>query len=199
MRTTFKSPIKLQHGDVSLRLIEQSDKKTWEEIRSRNQDWLVPWDSTNPAGDSTNVGFRVYVRRLRAGFREQSVVPLVIEHNGRVVGQITLGNVVWGSLRQGYVGYWIDSRVAGRGIVPTAVALILDYAFQDCELHRVEISIRPENVASLRVVEKLGLKSEGIRRKYLHIAGDWRDHYAYVAIAEELPAEGFVASQPFVH
>jgi len=199
VRTTFKSPVKLKHGDVTLRLIEQSDKKIWEEIRSNNLDWLIPWDSTNPAGDGRNVDFRVYVRRLRAGFREQSVVPLVVEYNGKMVGQITLGNVVWGSLRQGYVGYWIDSRVAGRGIIPTAVALMLDYAFQECDLHRVEISIRPENAASLRVVEKLGLKSEGIRRKYLHIAGDWRDHFVYVAIADELPLDGFAACQPLVH
>ena len=199
MRTTFKLPINLQHGDVRLRLIEPSDRKKWEEIRSRNQEWLIPWDSTNPAGSSRIVDFRPYARRLRASFREQNTVPLVIEYNGQLVGQITLGNVVWGSLRQGYVGYWIDSRFAGRGIMPTAVALLLDYAIRDCELHRIEINIRPENTASLKVVEKLGLESEGLRRKYLHIAGDWRDHIAYVALAEEFPVCGFASSQPLVH
>jgi ribosomal-protein-alanine N-acetyltransferase len=109
------------------------------------------------------------------------------------VGQLTVGGIAWGSLRGGYIGYWIDSQVAGRGIMPTAVAMACDHCFTALRLHRIEINIRPENAASLRVVEKLGLRREGERSQYLHIDGAWRDHVTFVVQAGEFP-EGVLAA-----
>ncbi len=83
------------------------------------------------------------------------------------------------------MGYWIDRHVAGRGITPTAVALLIDHCFAVVGLHRVEIDIRPENAASLRVVEKLGLRREGFYERFLDIAGGWRDHVAFAVTVEE--------------
>jgi ribosomal-protein-alanine N-acetyltransferase len=54
-------------------------------------------------------------------------------------------------------------------------------------LHRVEIDIRPENKASLRVVEKLGLRFEGTKERFIHINGDWRDHFVFAVTSEEIP------------
>jgi len=71
--------------------------------------------------------------------------------------------------------------------MPTAVAMALDHCFDVLRLHRVEINIRPENAASLRVVEKLGLRREGERAAYLHIDGDWRDHVTFVVYAGDMP------------
>jgi ribosomal-protein-alanine N-acetyltransferase len=70
--------------------------------------------------------------------------------------------------------------------MPTAVALASDHCF-DIGLHRVEINIRPENMASRRVVEKLGFRPEGMRPALLHIDGAWRDHLAFALTAEEVP------------
>ena len=103
------------------------------------------------------------------------------------MGQITVGGISWGSLRAGYIGYWIDREVAGRGIMPTAVAMACDHCFDVLRLHRIEINIRPENTASLRVVEKLGLRREGERAAYLHINGAWRDHITFVVYAGDFP------------
>ena len=103
--------------------------------------------------------------------------------DGALVGQLTVGGITYGSLCSAHVGYWIDARVAGRGVMPTAVALAVDHCFQVLRLHRVEVNIRPENTASLRVVEKLGFRDEGLRRGYLHIAGQWRDHRSFALTA----------------
>ena len=70
--------------------------------------------------------------------------------------------------------------------MPTALALLIDHCFTDVYLHRVEIDIRPENKASLRVVEKLGLRREGYYERYLDIDGAWRDHLAFAITVEEL-------------
>jgi ribosomal-protein-alanine N-acetyltransferase len=85
------------------------------------------------------------------------------------------------------MGYWVAQRVAGKGVTPTAVALATDYCFASLRVHRMEICIRPENAASLRVVEKLGFRHEGFRERYIHINGAWRDHVCYAVTVEEVP------------
>ena len=113
-------------------------------------------------------------------------MPFVVTYGGDLVGQLTVGGITWGSLRSAYIGYWVDEAVAGRGIMPTAVAMATAYCFA-LGLHRVEINIRPENTASRRVVEKLGFRPEGLRPKYLHIDGDWRDHLSFALTVDEVP------------
>lgn len=181
-------PTELADGRVGLRPIRLRDAATWREVRTRNYDWLHPWEATLPIseGDAPTT-FAGMVRRLRQDAREGRGMPWVVTYGGRLVGQVTVGGISRGSLLSAYIGYWIDREVAGRGIMPTAVALATDHCFGPVGLHRVEINIRPENAASLRVVEKLGFRAEGLRRRYLHIDGDWRDHLTFALCADEVP------------
>lgn len=195
----FRWPLTLQHGDVRLRPLRRSDETSWVQTRERNADWLHEWEATTPIIGGARAPFATYVRRQRRDARDSRGLPMVIEHQGRFVGQLTLGNVVWGSFRSGYIGYWIDRAVAGRGIMQTAVAMLTDYALLEARLHRIEVNIRPENAASIRVVEKLGFRSEGLRPRYLHINGGWRDHLSFAMLAEELPAGGLAATRPTQH
>lgn len=178
----------LTDGDLVLRPLATSDQTAWTEVRRRNAAWLRPWDATNPP-ESVDVApsFRGMVRRLRADTRAGRSISLALQVRGQFAGQITLGGITWGSLRSAYIGYWIDQAHAGRGYMPRSVALVTDYAFDSLRLHRVEINIRPENSASLRVVEKLGLRCEGMRERFLHIDGDWRDHVTFAVCANEVP------------
>jgi ribosomal-protein-alanine N-acetyltransferase len=188
-------PVTLTHEDVALRPLRQSDARRWRDVRRRNVEWLQEWEATMPPQAQFDAGiiptFGSMVRRLRRDARELRTLPWALTYRGQLVGQVTVGGIAWGSARQAYIGYWIDSEVAGRGIMPTAVAMALDYCLDVLHLHRVEINIRPENRASLRVVEKLGLRLEGERPAYLHINGEWRDHVTYVADA---PSIGYVAT-----
>jgi ribosomal-protein-alanine N-acetyltransferase len=184
-------PVTLTEGDIALRPLRQSDGRSWREVRRRNLDWLWEWEATLPPeaeaeGDAVPT-FAMMVRRLKREAREGRTLPWVLSYQGRLVGQVTVGGIAWGSLRGAYIGYWIDREVAGRGIMPTAVAMACDYCLDDLRLHRIEINIRPENSASLRVVEKLGLRREGDRSAYLHIDGAWRDHITYVVYAGDFP------------
>jgi len=114
-------------------------------------------------------------------------MPFVIEVQGVVQGQLNVANILYGSVSSAVIGYWVSPEVAGRGVAPTSVALVTDYLMNQVGLHRVEIDVRPENTASLRVVEKLGFRYEGIKQRYIHINGDWRDHYIFALTAEEVP------------
>ena len=101
------------------------------------------------------------MRSLSAQARAGVTLPFAIDFDGRLVGQLTVSSITYGSLRSASIGYWVSQHVAGRGITPTAVALATDHCFGALGLHRVEINIRPENGPSLRVVEKLGFRDEG--------------------------------------
>ena len=179
-------PATLHHGRVGLRPIRQRDRDAWLEVRAANVDWLGPWEATPPR-PTDRIGFRAMVRALKSSARQGLVLPFVVTYDDRLVGQVTVGGITWGSLCSAHIGYWVDSRVAGRGVMPTAVALAGDHAFRVVGLHRLEINVRPENTASLRVVEKLGFRDEGVRRRFLHIAGDWRDHRTFALTADEVP------------
>ena len=181
-------PVEMSHGDVRLRPLKRSDKSAWNELRRRNTDWLREWDATLPRADVTVPRtFSAMVRNLRREGRAGRALSFGVEYRGDLVGQVTLAGIAWGSLRSAHVGYWIDQRYAGRGIIPTAVAMTSDFAFDRLHLHRLEINVRTENSASLRVVNKLGFRAEGLREQYLHINGEWRDHMCFVLLEGEQP------------
>jgi [ribosomal protein S5]-alanine N-acetyltransferase len=181
-------PARLREGSVELKPLRLRDASAWREVRSRNARWLRPWEATLPLAEhDAPTTYASMVRRLRAEAREGRSLPFALVVDGAFAGQVTVGGISRGSLLSAYIGYWIDERCAGRGIMPTAVALTTDHCFREVGLHRVEINIRPENAASLRVVEKLGFRQEGIRERYLHIDGDWRDHLTFALCADEVP------------
>jgi len=116
---------------------------------------------------------------------DNSGIPFVMLYKDEIVGQLNVANILHGSVSSCVIGYWIDPSVAGLGITPVAVALVMDYLFKIVGLHRVEIAIRPENKASIRVVEKLGLRLEGVKKNFIHINNDWRDHNIYALTSDE--------------
>lgn len=186
-------PAFLDHGAVVLRPLEAADAETWRDVRTRNCDWLKEWEATLPPGDSDPAGSYVQViRRLRKLARQGQAMPFVIEVGGHFAGQVTVNNIVRGSAQFASIGYWLDRAVAGRGVMPTAVAMVIDHCFTTAGLHRVEICVRPENTNSLRVVEKLGLREVGFAPRFLHINGDWRDHRIFAVTVEDCP-EGMLA------
>lgn len=182
----------LADGATALRPIRLRDHRAWREVNQRNRDWLRPWEATIPPPlpgqyPPRRPTYRQMVRHLRAEAQAGRMLPFVVEYEGRLVGQLTVAGITWGSMCSGHVGYWIDQAVAGRGVMPTAVALAADHAFRTVGLHRLEICIRPENAPSRRVVEKLGFREEGVRPRYLHIDGAWRDHLVFALTADEVP------------
>ncbi|WP_213000537.1 GNAT family N-acetyltransferase [Winogradskya consettensis] len=191
-------PAVLADGAVLLRPYRRSDARAWSEVRIANQAWLSPWESAPPGPwaemNSARAYLYVYRDMKRAASRGDSM-PFAVCLRGddgkeQLVGHLNLGSIVRRAFSSAYAGYWVDSRVAGRGVVPTALALAVDHAFGPGGLHRVEVNIRPENVPSRRVVEKLGFREEAYHPRYMHIDGAWRDHLGYAMTNEEVAAEG---------
>jgi ribosomal-protein-alanine N-acetyltransferase len=174
--------------DIVLDALRRRDKADWMRVRALNRAWLAPWEATSPDRTRHVVTFPELVRHYNREGRAGRMLPFVIRTaaNGRLVGQMSLFGISWGSLMSVSAGYWVDEDVAGRGITPTALALAGDYVFGVIGLHRMEVNIRPENANSVAVVNKLGFRDEGIRPAYLHIDGAWRDHRSFALTREDL-------------
>lgn len=176
----------LVSGAVGIRPIRLRDARAVERELLEGRGWMREWEATSPRGA---VGFdtRASVRALQQNSRNGQGLPFIIEVDGQLAGQLNVTSVAYGSLSSATIGYWIAERFAGHNATPIAVGLATDHCFTALGLHRMEICIRPENAKSLRVVEKLGFRYEGLRRRYIHINGDWRDHYCFALVTEEVP------------
>jgi len=175
----------LHEGEVTLRPVRLRDDKALEQALMENRSWLRKWEATSPYAPMS-FDTRSSIRSLLSHSRSGHGLPFLIEYEGELAGQLNVSSITWGSLSSATIGYWVGERFAGKAITPIAVALATDYCFGQLGLHRMEICIRPENDPSLRVVEKLGFRYEGLRRRYIHINGDWRDHYCFALVAEEV-------------
>ncbi len=174
---------------VVLRSLVVEDAPVFHSVRRANATWLEPWDATSPDPDAPARSFEELVGQYDADARAGRALPLGIEVDGRLVGQVSFGSIVLGSFRSCFVGYWVSRSVAGREVVPAAVALGGDHLIAALSLHRIEVNIRPENTASLAVVRKLGFRSEGLRPHYLHIDAAWRDHQSFALTEEDLAGQ----------
>lgn len=176
----------LTDGPIRIRPIRIRDARPLENELLRNRSWLRQWEASNPHGQG---GFDVKasIRSLQSNARTGGGLPFAMEYDGEFAGQLNVSGITYGSLSSATLGYWVAERFAGKSITPTAVALATDYCFFTLGLHRMEICIRPENAASLRVVQKLGFRYEGLRRRFIHINGDWRDHFCFALVVEEVP------------
>lgn len=187
-------PARLAHGDVEVRPLRARDAAAWSEVRIRNERWLTPWEGRNPdlplsswRDRHSPAVFSAMLRLQRREARAGRVLPFGVVVDGALSGQVTVNSLVRGAFQCGYVGYWVDERVAGRGVLPTALALVLDHCFGPVGLHRVEANVRPENAASRRVVDKLGFREEGLHAQYLFIDEAWRDHVSFALLRDDHP------------
>jgi len=192
-------PARLCLGGVELRPPRLRDGPAWVEVRARNQDWLEPWEAVAPAAATvpwrerqTLGSWAAAVRALRRQGRAGEAVSFLVLADGAPAGQLTVGGMVRAAVQGGSLGYWVDRRVAGRGVGTVAVALAVDHCLTVVGLHRVEAAVRPENTPSRRLLRRLGFREEGLAERSLWVDGAWRDHLAYALTAEELPPGGLV-------
>lgn len=122
-----------------------------------------------------------------AGQRERiegDALSFAILAGNRIAGTVTLSNIVRGPFQSATLGYWVAERLGGRGLATQAVQEVVAIAFEELRLHRLQAATLIDNVASQRVLEKNGFEPVGLARRYLRIAGDWRDHLLFQRTAD---------------
>lgn len=181
-------PIRVRAGVVTLRPVRRRDARDWSALRLWERDHLEPWEPTIDGEWRDNNSSRAWTgihTQLRRYARAGASLPAAIELDGRYCGQLTVGGIVRGALHSGWIGYWVGRRFGGGGVATAALALGVDHALGPGALHRVDATVRPENIASRVVLERCGFREEGLLRRYLHVDGAWRDHLLVARTREE--------------
>jgi [ribosomal protein S5]-alanine N-acetyltransferase len=193
-------PLRVRAGLLEVRGPRLRDAAAWSRVRKRDRLHLQSWEPTVPGSWTDNNSVLAWPHQwstLRSLARRGLTLPFVITVDGQFAGQVTVGNVVRGSLCSAWIGYWVGTHTTAGGVATAATALVVDHVFGPAGLHRVEATVRPENTASLRVLEKLGFRQEGLYRRYLDVAGGWRDHLCFALTTEDVPnglVSGLVAA-----
>jgi [ribosomal protein S5]-alanine N-acetyltransferase len=169
---------------VVLRAPYSGDFSEWAALRETSRAFLVPWEPTWPSDDLTRGAFRRRLKRYAEDQRSDLAYAFLIfrTNDNAMVGGLTVANIRRGVAQAGSIGYWIGAPFAGKGYMTAALRALMPYGFTTLRLHRLEAACIPNNIASVRLLEKIGFKREGYARDYLCINGLWQDHLLYARL-----------------
>ena len=163
-------------ADVSIRLIHPDDATRLAQLEAENRDYLSFGGPVRSDEYVTVAGQTEAIARALEEHAAGRIAPYVIELGGVVVGRITLNGIIRGPAQSANVGYWVAQSVAGRGVTSAALALLVEHAFGELGLHRLEAGTTLTNEASAKVLLRAGFEEYGVARSFLLIRGRWEDH-----------------------
>ncbi|MDF2146715.1 GNAT family N-acetyltransferase [Knoellia sp. p5-6-4] len=167
-------------GRLVTRLVSLADAPVLAELARTNREFMAPYEPFRSEEYYTVEGQRALVRGLLTLHAQDRSLPhVILDEDGTVVGRITLNEIVRGPLQSCSLGYWLAQEAGGRGLATAAVRHIVEVAFDDLRLHRIQAGTLVDNHRSQRVLVKSGFAQFGLARRYLKIAGDWRDHVLF--------------------
>ena len=175
---------KLETERLVLRSPHKRDHAEWQRLREGSREHLERWEPRWSEHEFTPRSFRRRIRWYAEGARRDTSYTFFVclKESGRMVGGVTLDAVRRGTTQRAVLGYWLAEEETGNGYMTEAVRALLNFAFRDLKLHRVEAASIPENVASVRVLERTGFEREGYMRSYIRIDGRWEDHLLFAVI-----------------
>ena len=166
----------MSEPEVYLRSVEKRDRAEFLELmlasRALHQPWITP--------PLTERAFAHYHARTRRDDHEGLLVCK--RDDDRITGVININNVVRGSFLSASLGYYVGAPFVGQGFMRSGLLQVVDFAFADLGLHRLEANIQPANLRSLKLVAECGFTREGSSSQFLFIEGCWRDHERWAII-----------------
>jgi [ribosomal protein S5]-alanine N-acetyltransferase len=139
----------------------------------------------NPWVSAPDTAERYAAFLARAAREDQGSYLIRHAECGGLVGYVNINNIVRGALCSGYLGYAAFASHAGRGLMAAGLQAVIGDAFASLGLHRLEANIQPDNLRSLRLVQRLSFRREGFSPRYLLVDGEWRDHERWAVLAED--------------
>lgn len=164
--------------NIHLRKLEREDLPRLVEMEIYNKELFEQFSVTRQPDFYTLEGQLKRMQIQEENRMQDKEYNFGIFHTGeqKLIGTINLVQVMRGPVQSAIMGYTVDQAYSGNGYATEAVKLLVDYAFEELMLHRIEAGVKPHHEASMRVLEKAGFHTEGIRRKNVQINGQWEDH-----------------------
>ena len=176
------SLVNIEGRDFNIKLLTPEHAQNLLDYYIRNKKHLEPFE---PLRDNSFYTYEVQKNILSDSYRQflnGTAVDLGIFKDDYLIGKLKLSNIVYGIFKSGILGYSIDKDEQGKGYMKEAVNLVVNYAFEDLDLHRIEASALVDNEPSKHVLIGCGFTELGINKKYLYINGGWKDHITYYKV-----------------
>ena len=165
------------------RLVTLDDVPALAELVRASRDFLAPWEPARGEDYFTAGGQRTVIQNALTQHAAGTALPhVILDDAGRVAGRITLSGIVHGSFQSCSMGFWLGTAATGRGLATAAVRHIIDVAFAELGLHRIQAETLLHNVRSQRVLRRNGFVRIGLAPAFLQIAGRWQDHILFQVI-----------------
>jgi [ribosomal protein S5]-alanine N-acetyltransferase len=174
---------------AQLRLLEPGDAPALLAAQRKNRDYLFPFEPDRPDSFWTSAGQEERVASLIAGTAAGTRFATAIVRDGRILGCLTLSDIVRGPLCSASLGYWVDADETGQGLASTAVGAICRVADEQLGLHRIGADTLLTNQVSQRVLARNGFIEYGLAPQYLHIGGRWQDCRMFQRILNDRPPQ----------
>ena len=168
----------LQTDRTILRVLKPTQADVMVRFRQDNREFLTPWEPVRSESFYTRPFWVVQLRQMIREYRQGSSLCMSImsPEQDRVLGVCNFNNIVRGIFLACHLGYAMDERFSGRGLMQEALSVAIPFAFERLQLHRIMASYMPHNQSSGTVLSKLGFRVEGYAERYLKINGHWEDH-----------------------
>ncbi len=178
---------RVEGENVYIRPPQDEDWQAWSDLRERSRDFLVPWEPSWPIDSLTRHAYRRRLRHYAGEWQSGTGYAFFVfsRSDGALRGGVTLTNVRRGVAQTGTLGYWVGAPFARQGIMTEGLGCVIEYAFQNLHLHRLDAACLPRNEPSQGVLRKCGFREEGFAPKYLRINGTWEDHLLFALLADE--------------
>ncbi|WP_044639870.1 GNAT family N-acetyltransferase [Risungbinella massiliensis] len=171
---------------VYIRKLTKQDATSSHQLLLRNREMLRPFQPIRSESSNTLDAHYTMIQNLERNWQADRAYGfgIFLKDSEQLIGRVNLDNVSRGAWQNCTIGYHLDQEYHGRGYMTEAVRLAVNYAFHNLKLHRVQAAVMPHNLASHRVLEKVGFQKEGFSPKYLQINGVWEDHVLYAITVE---------------
>jgi [ribosomal protein S5]-alanine N-acetyltransferase len=180
---------KLRSNHVYIRPFELNDRDTKSLLNFRltHREFFKPYEPVQQDEHFTRTGQEEVIQKAIQNWEDGLAYSfgIFLGESDALIGKVSLSNVSRGAWQNCTIGYSLAEKVNGRGYTTEAVSLAVKFALEGIGLHRVQAAVMPHNLGSIRVLEKVGFRHEGLSKRYLNINGSWEDHVIYAITRED--------------
>ncbi len=162
---------------VKLRLLKGHDCQVFVEAVARSVALHSPW----VAPPATASEFEKYL----APTGQECFKYGIWSNDEQLAGVVNVNAIIRGAFQNGSLGFYAFEGFQRRGYLSLGLTRCIELAFREHGLHRLEANIQPGNDASLRLISRLGFRSEGVAKRLLNVRGVWRDHERFALTVDE--------------
>lgn len=181
-KNSMEKDLEIKGKNIKIRALTPGDAEEVLDYHLRNREFLRRFEPSRDESFYTLDSQKTTLTESYKQFLRGNGVNFGIYNSNKLVGKIRISNIVMGVFKNAFIGYSLDEVQQGKGYMKEAVKLVVEYAFEELELHRIEATTLIDNEKSQRVLISAGFKELGVSEEYLYINGEWRDHMVFYKV-----------------